>query len=152
MDAIVIRPAVFNECESLSALCLRSKGLWGYDAAFLNACRDDLTITPQDIAGFFRVAELDGQVAGLVQLICEGGEWELGALFVDPPFIGRRAGAALMLWAIDTARDHGARRLVIDADPNAADFYRRFGAVDAGVAASTVLPGRFIPRLLLDIN
>ncbi|MBL0933179.1 MAG: GNAT family N-acetyltransferase [Rhizobiaceae bacterium] len=152
MDEIVIRPAVSNECEALSALCLRSKGWWGYDEVFLEACRADLTVTQQDIDGIFRVAELNGRLGGLVQVVRDGGEWSLGALFVDPPFIGRKVGAAMMLWAINAARENGARRLVIEADPAAVDFYRRFGAVDDGVVASSVLPGRFIPRLLLGVD
>lgn len=152
MDEIIIRPAVSNECEALSALCLRSKGWWGYDEVFLEACRADLTVTQQDIEGIFRVAELNGRLGGLVQVVRDGDEWSLGALFVDPPFIGRKVGAALMLWAINAAREHGARRLVIEADPAAVDFYRRFGAVDDGVVASSVLPGRFIPRLLLGVD
>lgn len=152
MDEIIIRPAVSNECEALSALCLRSKGWWGYDEVFLEACRADLTVTQQDIDGIFRVAELNGRLGGLVQVVRDGGEWSLGALFVDPPFIGRKVGAALMLWAINAARENGARRLVIEADPAAVDFYRRFGAVDDGVVASSVLPGRFIPRLLLGVD
>lgn len=149
MDEIVIRHAVPNECDALSALCLRSKGWWGYDDDFLEACRDELTVTQQDVDGIFRVAELNGRLGGLVQVIPDGGEWSLGALFVDPPFIGRRVGAALMLWAIEAARGQGAQRLVIEADPGAAGFYRRFGAVDDGVVASTVSAGRFIPRLVL---
>lgn len=42
--------------------------------------------------------------------------------------------------------------MTIDADPGAADFYRRLGAIDDGVAASTVIPGRFLPRLKLDLT
>lgn len=152
LDEIVIRPAVLNECDALTDLCLRSKGWWGYDNAFIEACREDLTVTQQDIGGIFRVAELNGRLAGVVQVTRDGNEWSLGALFIAPPFIGRGIGAALMLWAIDAAREQGARRLVIEAEPGAVAFYRRFGAVDDGVAASTALPGRFIPRLVLQLS
>jgi hypothetical protein len=39
-----IRPARPDEAGAISALALRSKGHWGYDAAFLAACRENLTI------------------------------------------------------------------------------------------------------------
>lgn len=151
MGKIAIRPALLVECESLSALCLCSKGWWGYDDAFLDACRDDLSITQRHIDGLLRVAELDGNVAGLVHVAHHGSAWSLDALFVDPPFIGKAVGTALMLWAIEAAGKEGASHLVIDADPGAANFYRRFGAVDEGVAESTVIPGRLLPRLVLGL-
>jgi hypothetical protein len=34
-----LRAPRLDELEALSDLCLRSKAVWGYDAAFLEACR-----------------------------------------------------------------------------------------------------------------
>ena len=45
-----------DEAAALSGLALRSKGYWGYDAAFLDACRAELTLTP-DQAAAARVVE-----------------------------------------------------------------------------------------------
>ena len=45
-----IRRARPEEAGVLSALALRSKAHWGYDADFLAACRDDLTLIPEEIA------------------------------------------------------------------------------------------------------
>src|SRR3546814_14868972 len=39
-----------SEGGSLSALALRSKAYWGYDSAFLQACRDELTVSPKAAA------------------------------------------------------------------------------------------------------
>lgn len=150
--ALTLRPARADECAALGALCLRSKGWWGYDAAFLDACREELSITERDIGDLLRVAEVDRATAGLVQLARDGGDWFVDKLFVDPPFIGKGVGAALMRWAIEAARERDTRRLVIEADPGAADFYRRFGAVDGGVVPSGSIPGRFIPRLVLELG
>ncbi|MGI5472915.1 hypothetical protein [Streptomyces sp. CA-132043] len=41
---VLIRPAFATEAETLSDLALRSKAHWGYDTAFLGACRDELTV------------------------------------------------------------------------------------------------------------
>ena len=69
---IIVRPARPEECAALSELCLRSKGWWGYDAAFLEACRDELTIRPPDLGNLLRVAECDGKLAGLRHLCPPG--------------------------------------------------------------------------------
>lgn len=149
---IIVRPARPEECAALSELCLRSKGWWGYDAAFLEACRDELTIRPPDLGNLLRVAECDGKLAGLGQIAHDGEDWQVEKLFVDPPFIGAGVGEALMRWLIDEATARGATRLVIEADPGAAPFYRRFGAVDAGLAPSASIPGRSLPRLVLELD
>jgi hypothetical protein len=36
---------------------------------------------------------------------------------------------------------------MVDADPYAAAFYRRCGAIDVGLVPSGSIPGRFLPRL-----
>src|SRR5476649_1400099 len=46
MSGITIRPALLDEADALSALCLRSKAHWGYDAAFMALSQDALTISP----------------------------------------------------------------------------------------------------------
>ena len=45
-----LRRALPDEAANLSALALRSKALWGYDAAFMEACRSPLTVDPEAIA------------------------------------------------------------------------------------------------------
>jgi hypothetical protein len=52
MPQAQIRRALPGEAASLSALALRSKALWGYDAAFIEACRASLTVDPEAIATY----------------------------------------------------------------------------------------------------
>lgn len=40
-----IRDARDEDCQA-TALCLRSKASWGYDATFMAQCRETLTVTP----------------------------------------------------------------------------------------------------------
>lgn len=153
MPNVLLRPAYESECAALSALCLRSKAVWGYDAVFLEACRAELAIHPADIeAGLVRVAELNGELAGVVQLTRDGAELHLDKLFVDPEALRAGIGKRLLESAIVQAAEMGAVRLIIDADPDAADFYRRMGAVDIGMVASDAMPGRFLPRLELRLG
>ncbi len=39
-----VRPARSGEAVSLTALCLRSKAHWGYDAAFMRLCVPSLIV------------------------------------------------------------------------------------------------------------
>lgn len=147
-----LRPPREDELAALSALCLRSKAVWGYDAAFMAACVAELTLTPADLRDTpMRVAEDDDGIAGVVQISVDGTEAELEKLFVDPARLRTGAGRVLFDWAAKTARGLGAERLIIDADPDAAPFYRRMGARDVGTAPSGSIPGRVLPRLALDL-
>lgn len=141
---IALRPALPEECPSLSALCRRSKAHWGYDAAFMEACRDELTVHPEDEAV---VAELDGVMAGTAQVHPHEAGAELAHFFVDPPFMGQGVGRALFGWCTGRAQVIGATRLLIDADPQAQPFYEAMGAIQIGTSPSASIPGRMLPLL-----
>jgi hypothetical protein len=53
-----------DEAGALSDLSLRSKAHWGYGAAFLEACRDELTLTPEQAARTRVVRDSAGTVMG----------------------------------------------------------------------------------------
>lgn len=142
-----------DEAELLTELCLRSKAVWGYDADFMQACSSELTIRPADLAGdAFRVALVDDAIVGVAEIAVTGGDAELAKLFIAPGTIGTGVGKTLFAWAVNEARARGAMRLWIEADPDAAAFYRRMGATDAGSVPSGSIPGRFLPRLRFDLQ
>ena len=141
-----------DELEALSQLCLRSKAVWGYDEAFLEACREELSITADDMGkSNVQIAEDDTGILGLAQVTTEGRQADLDKLFVDPLKLKSGVGKGLFAWAVKTAMSEGAERMIIEADPEAAEFYRRMGAKDAGTAPSAAIPGRFLPRLVLEL-
>jgi GNAT superfamily N-acetyltransferase len=146
-DELLIRPARPDEAAALSDLARRSKAHWGYDAAFLAACRDDLTLTPGQIArdAVYVVAAGDGPPQGFYQLTGAGTEPMLNALFVTPDAIGRGLGRRLWAHAVALAAGRGARGLTLQSDPHAAGFYRAMGARLVGETPSTVFPGRMLP-------
>ncbi len=150
---IMLRDPKPDEAVKLTDLCLRSKAVWGYDQQFMEACTRELTFTPTDLlARNIQVADADGRVIGVVELALESGDAELAKLFVEPSHMGTGAGRKLFEWAKATARASGASILTIDADPGAANFYRRMGAVDDGVVQSGSIPGRALPRLALRLK
>jgi GNAT superfamily N-acetyltransferase len=144
-----LRPALPSEADALTELALRSKAHWGYDEAFMEACRAELTITPARIeAEAMVVAEVDGRLAGFVAVA--GGSLE--DLFTEPTLIGTGVGSALLAEAVAIARAGGFAELSIEADPHAADWYRSKGAVDAGTLPSGSIPGRRLPLLRLPLT
>ena len=149
---LTLRPARLSEAESLTELCMRSKAVWGYDADFMTACRSELAITEEKLVqSAVQVAVVDGRVVGVARLTVTGADAELEALFVEPRELNGGIGRALFEWAVSVCRIRKVRTLAIDADPGAAAFYRRMGALDAGVVPSGSIAGRFIPKLTLSI-
>ena len=149
---IALRPARQGEAAALTALCLRSKAVWGYDAPFMAACRSELTLTAGSFAAsLIEVAEDDGVVVGMAQLTLHGANAELDKLFVEPACLGGGAGRALFAWARREAARLGAVVMTVDADPGAVGFYARLGAVADGLVPSGSIKGRFIPRMRVDL-
>jgi GNAT superfamily N-acetyltransferase len=150
--ALLIRPPDVEELPALSALCLRSKAVWGYDAAFMAACRVELTLDPGElVSSRIAVAAEGDDILGMAQVKLTGRDADLQKLFVEPAALRGGVGKALFTWAIDTAREMGAVRMTIEADPDAAPFYRRLGARDIGFAPSGSIAGRMLPKLALDL-
>lgn len=147
-----LRPARDGECDALTALCLRSKAAWGYDAAFMERCRDELTLTPNRLKGSLsQVADDDGRLVGFAEIVVDGDTARLEKLFVEPGDFRAGAGRRLFDWAVRTAAAKGASVMTIESDPQAAAFYRRMGALDDGAVASASIPGRMIPSLRLPL-
>jgi GNAT superfamily N-acetyltransferase len=147
---ISVRSARVGESESLTALCVRSKAHWGYDAAFMRRSRESLTVSDSEIVdGRVLVAERQGLVFGVARVEPDG---ELGLMFVDPRTINRGVGRALFEAAVALARRLGAKRMAILADPNAAPFYERMGARFVSQAPSDAIPGRTLPLYEYDLT
>ncbi|MDT0343523.1 GNAT family N-acetyltransferase [Streptomyces litchfieldiae] len=127
-----IRDARAGEAAELTALVLRSKRSWGYDDAFMAACRAELTIAPGEVAARRIVVAEDTagarDVLGVASLEGSAPEGRLGLLFVEPRANGRGVGSALYAHVLTTARGLGFTRLLIESDPHAVPFYRHLGA------------------------
>jgi GNAT superfamily N-acetyltransferase len=152
VSGLRIRPARAGEARCLSDLALRSKGHWGYDETFLEACRAELTYTEAQVrAGDVVVAAgPDDRPMGFYRVHGEPPDGELAALFVDPVRIGTGVGGALLRHALDAAEEAGFDSLWLDADPGAESFYTHAGATTVGYSTSGSIPGRRLPRMRFD--
>ena len=151
--SLTIRIPEIEELPVLSTLCFKSKASWGYDNEFMEACRGELTLEACDLRSTsVAVAEQDGRLVGVAQIKVVGSEADLLKLFVEPTVLLSGIGRALFAWATELANSQGATRLSIEADPDAAPFYRRMGAQNVGVVPSGSIPGRMLPKLVKDLS
>ncbi|MFJ4693954.1 GNAT family N-acetyltransferase [Streptomyces sp. NPDC088766] len=150
---VLLRPARAAEAGMLTDLALRSKAHWGYDAEFLEACRDELTVAANEVTlRRTTVADGDGHILGFTTLEGEPPTGVLGMMFVDPRAIGRGIGRLLFEHTVAAGRDLGFTRITIDADPNAEPFYRAMGAVRTGSIPSGSIAGRVLPRMVVAVR
>lgn len=151
-----IRAAEAREAGALTELAMRSKAHWGYSKSFMEACREELTVTPQAVTSadfHYRLAERDATMMGFYALEKLGEhEFELEALFVDPKFIGNGIGRALMDDAKKLAGELGGHTIIIQGDPNAEKFYRAAGGKPSGMRASGSIPGRSLPLFTIHLD
>ncbi len=146
-----MRRARAEDAEALSDLAFRSKAHWGYDPAFLAACRAELEIRADQIE-WFPTYLLDdaGAIAGFYSLESLSTDCiELNHLFLEPARIGRGEGRILLTHAAARARERGYRVMRIQSDPHAEAFYTACGATRVGEEASASIPGRTLPVLEL---
>lgn len=97
---------------------------------------DELVLTRPDEhilapGGKILMALWDGQVAGTVAIRpADDGRPEMTKMAVDPAFQGKKIGEALVRASIETAKEMGARRLVLYSSTvlqNAIHLYRKTG-------------------------
>jgi N-acetylglutamate synthase-like GNAT family acetyltransferase len=143
-----IHPAICDDSQTLTDLAIRAKAHWGYDAAFIEDCRAELTISAEYIRDFtVKVFEQGGRPVAFYSLKPWEGEVELAHLFVEPELIGGGIGKRLWNDAVGTARALGFATMVITSDPYAEGFYLSMGAERTGTEASAIRPGRELPLM-----
>jgi predicted N-acetyltransferase YhbS len=144
-----VRLARPEEADILTALCVRSKSHWGYDADFMRQSAHALKITQAMITeGHVLVAEDEcANLVGVVatEVMKDDGKFDLSRLFVEPTAIKAGVGRTLFEAVVNLVRAEGGTRLSILSDPFAGAFYQRLGAVQIGEAPSDAIPGRRLP-------
>ena len=149
---IRLRPAVPDDAARLTEIAHAAKRHWGYPERWIAEWRGALTLTPEDMGRWHvRAAVAGDAIAGFHAVSVEGDAAALEHLWVDPPRTGLGIGRMLFEDAVRTARERGARTLVIDSDPHAEAFYLRMGARRTGqLPAPMDGIDRVLPRLVID--
>jgi GNAT superfamily N-acetyltransferase len=157
MDSYVnIRRAMIVEASVLTDIAMRSKAFWGYSDDFMQACRNELQVSEEKIVDtryLLFVAEEHGEILGYYALERLSSEaYELDAIFIDPRYIRKGIGKALINHAKEVMVEEAVTTLLIQGDPNAEGFYESIGAQRIGQRESASIPGRFLPLFRLSLT
>lgn len=155
-DPRSIRAAVPSEQAELTRLAVRATMRAGYDAAFINRSMPALTVTlPSINAGNVLVIEReDGVILGVVIVAVTSlrGIARLDGIFVEPSLWRQGLGRALFDEAVVRAKTVQAGALIVYAEPSAAGFYARVGAVRIGECPFYYSPELVLPTFLYIIQ
>jgi N-acetylglutamate synthase-like GNAT family acetyltransferase len=118
------------------------------------ACQEELQVTEEKINKLhYWIAENQNKIVGFYALDpISNSDYELEALFVDPTYIGKGFGKALIIHAKIFAASLGAERLIIQGDPNAEKFYLAAGGELTGELESGSIPGRVLPTYCISLT
>src|SRR5215217_9221756 len=151
---IMLRRALPEDATTLTQIAVDAKRHWGYPEHWIKHWESDLTIS----SDFIRdknvyVAEEAGEIRGFYALSVTGEKAELEHMWVTPACIGSGIGKELFLDAMERAAALNVSDVELSADPNAAGFYERMGAVQIGETES-VIDGqiRKLPRMRKQIG
>src|SRR4051812_22596676 len=149
-ESMTIRPAHVSERDALERLQRRSSAHGPMYRAQLAAHPDAIKLpTEQITAGLVRVAQQSDGVVGFAVLLERFGDaCELDGLFVEPDRMCSGVGRRLVEDAKRIARERGATRVDVVANPQAVAFYEAVGFEPAGQAATRFGPA---PRMSLAV-
>lgn len=148
-----IRRAQAKDTSTLTAIALRSKQSNGYDTEFMQACREELTVTDRHLhSSEYWLAETD-VVCGFAALrfATDAGVADVESFFIDPPFQGQGVGRLLWQKLLERATQQETRMLQLAADPAAVGFYEVLGFRVTGLVPSGSIAGRTLPRMTLSL-
>ncbi|MEL6737105.1 MAG: GNAT family N-acetyltransferase [Pseudomonadota bacterium] len=153
-STITLRRARLDEADALSDLIFRAKAAIGYDDAFMEAVREDMVITREDIEGReLWVAEREAVLGcGSLALLPDGVSGEIKTMFIEPGVKRGGIGTLLLEHLFARAQSLGLSRLELEAEPTAVPFYEKHGFVVFGDSPSTLIEGRSLPLMQRDLG
>jgi N-acetylglutamate synthase-like GNAT family acetyltransferase len=149
-ESTIIRRARMSERDALEDLQRRSSMHDPMYRAQLAAHPEAIELPAEQIAaGLVRVAEQDGAVVGFAVLLERSSDaCELDGLFVEPDRMRTGVGRRLVDDARRIARERGATRIDVVANPQAVAFYEAVGFTVVGEVQTRFGPA---PRMSLCI-
>ncbi len=149
-----IRKVKPEEAATLTDIAFTAKRYWGYPESWIEAWREELTITSDYIqSNIVFAAEENDRLIGFYAMVTLPGKTELDHLWVLPEAIGKGIGRQLLEHAIGQVMVAGGNKLEIVSDPNAEGFYLKAGAKRIGEVISEIEGRqRKLPRLKIEIQ
>jgi GNAT superfamily N-acetyltransferase len=150
VTSVVIRDAVSGDMPALRQVYRRSSLSNDGDRPNLLANPEVLEYPDLGVReGRTRAAVADGEIVGFASWLGAGEAIEIEDLFVDPEWMRKGIGMALVLDLIAIARGRGIGRVEVTANQHALAFYHKAGFVAYRTEATRFGPA---PRMRLDVT
>lgn len=148
-----IEKASIDDHETLTAITKKSKAYWGYSADQIEIWSPFLTVSKEYIqTNLVFNLRLDNEIVGYYSFFYESENTiKLDNLFVLPEFIGKGFGKVLVNDFLVRLKDQNFQKVVLNSEPNAENFYTKFGFVKVG-QIETSIKDRYLPIMELKIN
>jgi ribosomal protein S18 acetylase RimI-like enzyme len=148
-----IEKASIDDHETLTAITKKSKAYWGYSADQIEIWSPFLTVSKEYIqTNLVFNLRLDNEIVGYYSFFYESETTiKLDNLFVLPEFIGKGFGKVLVNDFLVRLKDQNFQKVVLNSEPNAENFYTKFGFVKVG-QIETSIKDRYLPIMELKIN
>lgn len=124
-----IETAQKEDSVTLTDITYKGKAFWGYSAEQLERWKNELTISPEYIEKHETYKLLiEHETIGYYSFLkIDDDTIKLDNIFLLPEYIGKGYGRILMLDCIHKSKILQAKRIILDAEPNAEGFYKRLG-------------------------
>lgn len=152
MKTLEFVPAVASDAELLTQTAFSSKKFWGYEDAFFEIWKDDLTVTAAYISNNQVVKVLSDRLFIGFYAICQttDSEVELDHLWLVPDQIRNGFGSIIFGHLLKTI-PLPAKILTLVAEPFAIGFYEKMGGKPRGEIQSRI-EGRKLMAYEFEIN
>jgi GNAT superfamily N-acetyltransferase len=139
--------------ELLTTITKKSKAYWGFSEDILKEWEHLLTVTKDYIEKneVFKLV-LNDQIIGYYSYFSiDENTIKLDNIFILPEFIGKGFGKILMNSFLEKTSQIGIKKITLDAEPNAENFYKSFGFESIGHLESSI-KDRYLPIMELRIE
>lgn len=149
---MIIKKANPNDHKILTEITKKSKAHWGYSEEQIEIWSQFLTVSKEYIEtkSVYNLIVVD-QIVGYYSFFHESENTiKLDNLFVLPEFIGKGFGKMLVNDFLVRMKSNDAQIVILNSEPNAEDFYIKFGFVKVG-QMETSIKDRYLPIMELEI-
>jgi GNAT superfamily N-acetyltransferase len=143
------------DSEILTTITKRSKAYWGFSEEILKEWEHLLTVTKDYIEEneVHKLVVNDRIIGYYSYYAIDESTIKLDNMFILPDYIGKGFGKLLMNDFLKEVGLLGIKKITLDAEPNAEEFYKKFSFETVGQIESSIKE-RYLPimELKMEIN
>ena len=152
MELIAIERVTEKDHLKLTEITVDGKAFWGFSKEQLAIWKDELTVTRDYIsANETYNLFLDSSIIGYYSFLkMSDDQIILDNLFLFQKYIGQGFGTLLMNDFLESVKKLGFCTIILEAEPNAEQFYKKFGFSTYDHRESNI-KGRLLPKMKLNL-